>query len=54
MFAKLSIDVTFESLNGNTVTIPAGCYVMIDWENMIASALGHHFDIDLDEVVTYQ
>lgn len=54
MFAKLSTDITFESLNGNTVTIPTGTYILIDWDQMVATALGYHFDIDLDEVVSYQ
>ena len=57
MFAKLSTDVTFEDLNGHTVTIPAGCYVEIIWVSrteLVASALGLRFDIDMDELVAFQ
>jgi len=52
MLVKLSTNVSFVSLNGNTVMFRAGSEVWLDAANMIAFADGYHFDIAPGEFST--
>ena len=45
-------EISFQNLEGITVTIPSDTVLQIDIDDYTASAFGYHFDITSDEYVT--